>query len=192
MRSLLFLPNLLSCTRILLALLFFQAFHESDLVWATVFFTLAVSTDMIDGYIARTYNASSSWGAFLDPFADKILVFSALGSFYWKGLLSGWILSFLALRDFFITGARCFLLTDGKALEASYIAKSKTVMQFFLIYLLLGSCWLSANVPAFCWHESYELLVTIVLYFVLLLALYSGLLYGAFLKKRFFCTGKTL
>jgi len=80
------IPNLLTWGRILLIPLFVGVFylhhdwlapHEQNLA-ATIIFIVAALTDWLDGYLARTLQQTSAFGAFLDPVADKLMVAAAL------------------------------------------------------------------------------------------------------------------
>ncbi len=75
------IPNQLTLLRILLipvfVLVFYYPFKWNNL-FACLIFTLAAVTDILDGYLARKLNQTSSLGAFLDPVADKLMVAVAL------------------------------------------------------------------------------------------------------------------
>ena len=75
------IPNILTLIRIafipLLVVLFYLPYSWSMLA-AAVFFAIASITDWLDGYLARRWNQSTPFGAFLDPVADKLMVAIAL------------------------------------------------------------------------------------------------------------------
>ena len=75
------IPNQLTLLRILLIPVFVLVFYL-PLSWnnyfACIVFTIAAVTDVLDGYLARKLNQTSSLGAFLDPVADKLMVAVAL------------------------------------------------------------------------------------------------------------------
>ncbi|HBZ18275.1 MAG TPA: CDP-diacylglycerol--glycerol-3-phosphate 3-phosphatidyltransferase, partial [Betaproteobacteria bacterium] len=80
------LPNLLTWGRILLIPMLICVFYIPDLVLpssdknltAAFIFTLAAITDWLDGFLARKFNQTTQFGAFLDPVADKLMVTTAL------------------------------------------------------------------------------------------------------------------
>lgn len=70
-------PNLLSVIRLLLVPLFVFLFMSGYVVPAVVVFVVAGATDVVDGYIARKFDCTSTLGKILDPLADKFLQLSA-------------------------------------------------------------------------------------------------------------------
>ena len=78
------IPNILSSLRIVLvgvfAWLFLSAFpdHMTRYWWAIGVYVLAFLTDVLDGFLARTFNWITPVGKLLDPFADKLMVVTAL------------------------------------------------------------------------------------------------------------------
>ena len=71
------IPNQLTLLRIILIPVFVLVFYlpfEGNNIAACIIFILAAVTDMLDGYLARKLNQTSSLGAFLDPVADKLMV----------------------------------------------------------------------------------------------------------------------
>lgn len=75
------IPNILSIFRICLVPVFVLCFvfDTNEIKWfAVIVFVIANASDILDGYIARRYNAQSRIGRILDPLGDKLIVFSAL------------------------------------------------------------------------------------------------------------------
>ena len=71
------IPNILSLLRIGLIPVLIVVFllpYESAPTWATVIFIVAAFTDWLDGYLARKWDQTSPFGAFIDPVADKLIV----------------------------------------------------------------------------------------------------------------------
>src|SRR5262245_65851973 len=86
-------PNLLTWLRILFIPAFLAVFYfpetlltgsEKNLA-ATLLFAVAAVTDWLDGYLARSLDQTSAFGAFLDPVADKLMVAAALILLVWLG-----------------------------------------------------------------------------------------------------------
>ena len=93
-------------------------------------FILASITDKLDGYIARTRNQVTTFGKFLDPLADKILVLSALVILVEYGKIPSWIPIIVLSREFIVSGYRLIAVEKGgKVIAASIWGKLKTVTQ---------------------------------------------------------------
>ena len=134
------LPNQLTLLRMVLTpiFIFFLLFDRYYSVQvATFVFFIASLTDWYDGYIARRYGYVSKWGKFLDPLADKVLISSALISFWILRYIELWVVMVMVLRDFLVTGLRLYAIETGKPVVTSNLAKWKTFSQMVLIYLIL-------------------------------------------------------
>lgn len=134
-------------------------------MWAAlgVFITASV-TDFLDGYIARSYNQVSSFGKFLDPLADKLLVISAMCIFCQWGQWPAWALMVVLGREFAVTGLRLIAVGEGRVIAAGLSGKVKTVCT------MVGLCFQMA-------FPGLELLRQVVLVVVLVTTVYSGLEY---------------
>lgn len=146
------LPNLLSTARILAswvpAFLLVAGYEPS---WvAVVWFAGIAVTDLVDGYLARTLNLRSTWGAFIDPIGDKLLVaFSLVGIF-----LAGWgephfrlfvaVMIFSFAREI-ILSVQIKRVQRGVIPLPTMLGKVKTVVQFFMI-----GTWM-LHIPGLWW-----------------------------------------
>jgi cardiolipin synthase (CMP-forming) len=141
------LPNLITWLRILMIPLLVGVYymphewiadHNKNLV-ATFIFSLAAITDWLDGYLARTLNQMSSFGAFLDPVADKLMVATALILLVWLGRVEGFIAAIIIGREIAISALREWMARIGrsKSVAVSFLGKIKTVSQMAAIILLL-------------------------------------------------------
>lgn len=144
------LPNALAFFRILLApLMFFMLvnapsiFTQIHMSWinyfAALIFVIASVTDFFDGYIARSWDQKTKLGAILDPLADKMLILAAFLGLMMLGRASAWAVYLILVREFFITGFRVVMASDGVEVAASMAGKVKTVSQMFAVGFLLMS-----------------------------------------------------
>ncbi len=93
-------------------------------------FILASLTDKLDGYIARSKNQITTFGKFLDPIADKILVIVAMLILVEDGRLPAWIPAIVVIREFIVSGYRLVAVEkNGKVIAASIWGKLKTATQ---------------------------------------------------------------
>lgn len=108
---------------------------------AGVIFGLAAITDFIDGYIARTYDQSSRFGAFLDPVADKLMVAIVLVLLVQSD--PDWYVDFIAMiiigREITISALREWMATIGERanVAVSWGGKVKTALQMFGIAFMV-------------------------------------------------------
>ena len=112
--------------------------HHKNLV-ATAIFSVAAITDWLDGYLARTLNQISRFGAFLDPVADKLMVATALIVLVWLGRVEGFIAAIIIGREIAISALREWMAQIGRSrnVAVSFLGKIKTVSQMTAIILLL-------------------------------------------------------
>lgn len=105
-------------------------------------FGITSFTDFLDGKIARKYNLVTSFGKFLDPLADKMLVIGTmLAIFYRFDALRFWYLWALIIvifREFAVTGLRMIAVSDGgEVIAANMLGKIKTVTQIVALLMAL-------------------------------------------------------
>lgn len=99
-------------------------------------FVIASITDKLDGYIARSRNQVTTFGKFLDPLADKILVLTAMVLLVEMGRIPAWIPAIVLAREFIVSGYRLIAVEKGgKVVAASMWGKLKTVTQMIAIIL---------------------------------------------------------
>lgn len=99
-------------------------------------FIIASITDKLDGYIARSRNEITTFGKFLDPIADKILVLAAMLILVEMNKLPAWIPIIVLFREFLVSGYRLVAVEKGgKVIAASVWGKLKTVTQMIAIIL---------------------------------------------------------
>ena len=101
-----------------------------------IIFIIASITDKLDGYIARSRKQVTTFGKFLDPIADKILVLAAMVMLVEFGKIPAWIPIIVLAREFIVSGYRLVAIEKGgKVIAASKWGKLKTVTQMIAIIL---------------------------------------------------------
>ncbi len=138
------IPNALTLFRMALipvfVLVFCLPFHWSAIASAVIFI-LASITDWLDGYLARKLNQSTSFGAFLDPVADKLMVVIALVLLVWQQGSVWFTLPALVVvgREILVSALREWMAEIGKRahVAVSFVGKVKTTLQMIAIIVLL-------------------------------------------------------
>lgn len=134
------LPNSITLLRIgvipVLFLLLLNPGRILSLIIAGLFIIAAV-TDILDGYIARRYAIVTRLGKFLDPLADKLIVNTAMILMIPIGRIPAWIVAIIIIRDLTVDGLRSIASTEGVVIDASMIAKQKTLCQIIAVSALL-------------------------------------------------------
>lgn len=103
-----------------------------------VIFLIGAISDFFDGYLARKHNLVTSFGKFMDPLADKLLVFAALILLLKQNnVLAPWVVIVMLGREFVVSGLRMLAAEKGEVIAAGLLGKIKTNIQFLLIVLLL-------------------------------------------------------
>ena len=145
------LPNRLTIARVILIPFFmiFLIFPILPEVWTRIvsaaIFILASLTDMLDGMIARKFHLVTDFGKFLDPLADKLLVFGGM-----LGILAHnaadivfvrlfvWVIFVFMLRELAVTSLRLIAVNrSGKVIAANWLGKLKTISQMLMMIALL-------------------------------------------------------
>ena len=135
------LPNKLTLLRVILVP-FFLLFLLVDQIplhglWALLIFTAASVTDALDGHIARSRGLITDFGKFLDPVADKVLVFAALIAFVELGLASSAAVVIMMAREFLVSSMRMVAASKGRVIAAGKSGKVKTAVTMVSIVAIL-------------------------------------------------------
>ena len=149
---------------------------------ATAAFVFASITDWADGYIARRENMVTSFGKFLDPLADKVLICSVLIMFAYLQWVPAWVTILIVCRELVVTGLRAMAIDEGITLAADTFGKAKTVLQIMAIIPLLVHYPLLGFDP--------QPVGKILLYMALLLAVFSGFNYTYGFYRQSFAGSK--
>ena len=138
-RSVGLVANTLTMFRLLCVFPLAYLLHAGDHVGAFYLFLAASTTDAVDGLVARWTDSVSTFGAALDPIADKGLLAGAFLVLWWGGLVPGWFIIVLCLRDLAILASTlCLLLMTGELRVAPLaIGKVSTALQMVLVGFIL-------------------------------------------------------
>ena len=153
------IPILLTWLRILLIPLIVGVFYfpehwlsyQAQNVAATAMFVVAALTDWLDGYLARAWNQTSSFGAFLDPVADKLMIAAALIVLLQLGRVDAVVCLIIIGREIAISALREWMaqLGQAKSVAVAAVGKVKTISQMVAIPLLLYRDDLFGVLPCF-------------------------------------------
>lgn len=131
--------NIVTCVRIVFIPVFMvlaelscdvpgASYLAGPAVAACVLYIVLSLTDKLDGYLARSRGEITDFGKFLDPIADKLLVFSALLILLEQGLVSVWVVFIILLREFLVSALRMVAGAQGVVIAADQLGKAKTAV----------------------------------------------------------------
>ncbi len=162
-------PNALTSIRFALAVAVMALIPLGRFTSALVVFSIAVSTDWMDGYWARKYGQVTKLGRIFDPFVDKIIIcgtFIALVEVPESGVAS-WMATIVVARELLVTSLRAMIEGAGGDFSARDLGKWKMVLQcaaaIAVLLCLINPTvyWLTIAAPALLWAA-------------ILLTIYSG------------------
>ena len=152
------LPTLLTWSRIIALPMIVGMFHlpvdpPVRNLLATVLFVVLAITDWADGYLARRMNLTSSFGAFLDPVADKILVCAALLVLVEMDRVQSLVALIIIGREIAISALREWMAQIGASgsVAVHQLGKIKTVAQMIAIAFLLYDGVLFGSIDTHFW-----------------------------------------
>ena len=137
------LPNKLTILRTILVpvfiVMYLTSWIDGNQYYAAGIFVIASLTDFFDGYLARKYNQVTTFGKFMDPLADKLLVCAALICFLAdpQTNMPAWVVIIIISREFIISGFRLVAAEKGVTIAASYWGKVKTFVQMAMSIFLV-------------------------------------------------------
>lgn len=162
-------PNALTSVRFALAIAVMALIPLGRFTSALIVFSVAVSTDWMDGYYARKYGQVTKLGRIFDPFVDKIIIcgtFIALVQFPESGVAS-WMATTVVARELLVTSLRAMVEGAGGDFSARDLGKWKMVLQCAAAIAIL----LSLIFPSVGWISFVGF---ILLWSAILLTIYSG------------------
>ncbi|MBT8200922.1 MAG: CDP-diacylglycerol--glycerol-3-phosphate 3-phosphatidyltransferase [Acidimicrobiia bacterium] len=130
-------PNVLALMRVIAVPIVMVLIFQERWTAAAVVFTIAAVTDFFDGFIARRMNDTTTFGAFLDLVADKLLTIGTLMSLLAQGRVSLIIAFAIIGREMVITSLRSVTAGRGVSIKASDFGKAKAWIQFVAVGMVL-------------------------------------------------------
>ncbi|MFT4157885.1 MAG: CDP-diacylglycerol--glycerol-3-phosphate 3-phosphatidyltransferase [Microbacterium sp.] len=173
------LPNAITVARIPLAVVFFVVlmfggvYGDTDMAlrWvAGALFIFAISTDWVDGYLARRYDIVSDFGKLWDPIADKLLTGAGFLGLALLGEVNWWIVGIILVREWGITAHRLMIVNEH-VVAAAWMGKVKTAVQA----VALG--WALLPLHVVVGLGSWVAVTTVLMFVVLVLTVASGIDY---------------
>lgn len=132
-------PNLLSIIRILLVPVFVYLYMTENFYAAVAVFVVAGITDIVDGYIARKFNFISNLGKILDPFADKLMQFSAFICLAVNEIVPIWMPVFYFVKEISTLIGALFVFKKVKTVVKSHIfGKLATFFVFAFVSIIIA------------------------------------------------------
>lgn len=114
---------------------------------AFILYVILSCTDKVDGYLARSRNEITDFGKFLDPIADKLLVFSALLLFLDFGAVTVWSVFIILFRELLVSALRMVASAAGVVIAADKLGKYKTattmvsICGYLCVFAMTGLNW---------------------------------------------------
>lgn len=138
-------PNLLSASRIVAALLF----PFVSVYWRFPLIVWALVSEFLDGFLARKWNAISPLGQILDPVGDKLFILSTIGVLIFEGQMSWMDFILIAMRDIVVTIGTLSVLIEsrGKSIQFLLPRTSGKIATGFQFALLVGFFGFPALTP---------------------------------------------
>lgn len=180
-------PNVLTVLRIGMAFAMVWIVLDPSLISALiagVIFAVAAITDYVDGQIARSTGAITTFGKILDPIADKILVLGAFAVMAYLSIFNFWLVVPILIREIAITAFRIYFLTKGVAVAAEKSGKQKTAVQIIAIGVIyINLLFIKHFATNFSPDQAYLIgsILSVLMYLLIAAALwltiYSGYLF---------------
>lgn len=134
------LANRITLVRILLVPLFLAACYVNipyNTYIAALIFLVAALSDLLDGEIARRMQQVTTFGRFIDPIADKLLITAAVLVLVERGALHSLPAFLIIGREILISGFRLVVVAEGTVIPAGMLGKLKMVAQVVMVIVLL-------------------------------------------------------
>lgn len=167
------IPNILTVVRLVLALLcayFALNMDKESLIISFALFMIASATDYLDGYLARKWNIVSTFGKFIDPIADKVLILGVLIVFSYKGVIPWYLTAIVAFREVSLTIIRTLLMFKKVVIASTMSGKVKTFSQVIAIIIIYVIVYFRNQIS----HTVFQYIIWILMVWIVVTTIYSG------------------
>lgn len=142
-------------------------------------FIIASITDKLDGHIARSRKQVTTFGKFLDPIADKILVVTAMIILVEMNKLPAWILTIVIFREFIVSGYRLVAVEkDGEVIAASILGKIKTATQMLAIIVAFMDNNAFGSIFTGNLNNTYEIIINSITTIMMIISTFATIFSG--------------
>lgn len=165
------LPNLISLARLFAVPLMVWLIVAGEMTAAFWVFVAAGISDAVDGFIAKRFDAITTFGSYIDPLADKALLVSCFVALGIEGQIANWLVILVVFRDVVIIGGAILAVPLGRPviMRPLFISKLNTTTQIILVALVLAEIGVGV-------HEAQ--LIVLMQYIVAATTLASGIGYA--------------
>ena len=139
------IPNVISVLRILSVPFIAMLVARHEMVTALIVMAISAVSDGLDGLIARSFNQVSKVGQFLDPIADRLLIFCSILALGLAGIIPWWMLIVVGIRDILL-GILIIVLAqvDYGPLPVHFVGKAGTaLLMLSIVALIFADIWVS-------------------------------------------------
>lgn len=126
-------PNILTIIRFILIPFIVISLALDNYISALIFFTLSSLSDVLDGYIARKFNAITDFGKLMDPLADKLTQISTLTTLYIKRIIPFWIVLVVIVKEIVLISGASFLYGKKLVVSSKWYGKLSTVILYLAV-----------------------------------------------------------
>ncbi len=126
-------PNILTIIRFIFIPFIIISISLNNYLVALILFTLSSFSDILDGYIARKFNAITDFGKLMDPLADKLTQLSTLISLYIKKIIPLWIVLVLIAKELVLISGASFLYGKQLVVSSKWYGKLSTVLLYIAV-----------------------------------------------------------
>ena len=177
-------PNMLTILRILLVPIIIYLVFQNKYLEAAAMLFVSGMTDMLDGMIARNFDAITNFGKLIDPLADKLTLLSMLVVLVAKGIIPNFVIVIVFIKEFIMVAGASFLFGKKVVVSSKWYGKVTTT----ILYLAVGMSFLLKILVIPAPWNGYVLEFNNWLYYIgVALTVYSVIMYFIeFYQKGYF------